>query len=60
MELNEIYDKAEEMAEQNLCEKGCLCPIWKEKGFCCDCSVFFGLREYYKELLEEQEQKEYE
>lgn len=47
-----IYDKAEKLAEETLCNKQCLCPDWKAAGMCCSCDVFMGLREYYasKEL----------
>lgn len=47
MENDLIYEQAELKAEQALCEKGCLCPVWKEQGFCSDCDVFLALREYY-------------
>ena len=57
MVIEEIYDKAEELAEQNLCDIKCLCPKIKEQGFCSGCQVFIGLREYYKDIiLEEKEQ----
>lgn len=54
MDFEELYDKAEELAEQNLCNKGCVCPRLKESGLCSDCQVFYALREYHKEILEEE------
>ena len=53
-DFEELYDKAEELAEKELCEVKCLCPILKESGFCSDCQVFYALREYHKEILEEE------
>lgn len=56
--FEEIYDKAEELAEKELCDVKCLCPTLKESGLCSGCEVFMALREYYKEeILEEQEQE---
>lgn len=55
IDFEEIYDKAEELAEENLCKKGCVCPKLKEQGLCSGCEVFYALREYHKEILEDME-----
>ena len=55
MDFEELNDKAEELAGKELCGVKCLCPKLKESGFCCDCQVFYALREYHKEILEEKE-----
>lgn len=47
MDKDLIYQKAEEKAEKELCNKKCLCPNWKDAGLCSSCDVFMGLREYY-------------
>ncbi len=57
MSEEELWDKAEELAEAALCNVKCLCPKWKEQGMCCECDCFLGLREYYKEQLEEEGEK---
>lgn len=48
---DEIYDKAEELAETELCKVKCLCPDLKEVAICCQCEVFTSLRQYYVEKL---------
>lgn len=53
-----IYEKAEELAEKELCNVKCLCPTLKESGLCSGCEVFMALREYYKEEIEEELEKE--
>ena len=58
MDIEEIYDKAEELAEQNLCNIKCLCPKIKELGFCSGCQVFMELKEYYKNIILEEKEKE--
>ena len=42
-----LFEKAEQQAEQAICNKGCLCPALKEIGQCCGCEVFIALRDYY-------------
>lgn len=41
------YEQAEPLAERDLCDVKCVCPEWKAAGMCCDCDVFFALREYH-------------
>lgn len=53
-----IYDKAEELAEKDLCNVKCLCPSLKESGLCSGCEVFMALREYHKQEMEENENDE--
>lgn len=55
MVKEEVLDRAEELAEDTLCKVKCLCPAWKAAGLCSDCNVFFGLRDYYAEQIEEGE-----
>lgn len=55
-----IYEKAEELAEKELCEVKCLCPKLKEQGLCSGCEVFTALREYYKQEILEEKKKETE
>lgn len=55
IDFEEIYNKAEELAEKELCEVKCLCPTLKEQGLCSSCEVFMALREYYKEEILERE-----
>ena len=43
----QAFELAEEIAERELCEVKCLCPEYKAAGMCCDCDVFFMLREYH-------------
>lgn len=50
-----LYDAAEEKAETALCKVKCLCPALKEAGICSQCEVFFALREYYVQELQESE-----
>ena len=47
MNNEELYDKAEKMAEEAICNVKCLCPKLKEAGICCQCEVFTSLRDYY-------------
>lgn len=55
----DIYDKAEAMAEEAICNKGCLCPSIKESSGCCSCEVFMALRNYYAdEMIEEMGERE--
>ena len=51
MNEEELYDKAEELAEAALCNVNCLCPDLKEAAICCQCEVFTSLRDYYAEKL---------
>ena len=41
------YEQAEPLAERDLCDVKCVCPKWRAAGMCCDCDVFFALREYH-------------
>ncbi len=50
-ELEELFEKAEEMAEKALCDVKCLCPSLREAGICCQCEVFTSLRDYYVEEM---------
>ena len=53
----EVINRAEELAEAALCNVKCLCPARKAAGLCSDCDVFFGLRDYYVEQIEEGEKQ---
>lgn len=55
-----IYEKAEELTEEELCKVKCLCPTLKESGLCSGCEVFTALREYYKQEILEEKEKETE
>lgn len=46
-----IFDRAEELTEKELCNVKCLCPQWRENGMCCECDVFYSLRDYYAEQI---------
>lgn len=46
-----IFDRAEELTERALCDVKCLCPQWRENGMCCECDVFYSLRDYYAEQI---------
>lgn len=46
-----IFDRAEELTEDALCNAKCLCPQWRENGMCCECDVFYSLRDYYAEQI---------
>lgn len=47
MNNEELYDKAEKMAEEAICNVKCLCPKLKAAGLCSGCEVFTSLRDYY-------------
>lgn len=42
-----IFDVADEIARLELCQTKCLCPEYRAAGKCCDCDVFFALRQYH-------------
>lgn len=50
-EFIEIYDRAEEITERELCDVKCLCPEYRAAGMCCECDVFYSLRDYHVERL---------
>lgn len=47
----EIYERAEVLAERDLCDVKCVCPEWRAAGMCCSCDVFFSLRDYHAEQI---------
>ena len=53
----ELFDRAEELTEKALCNVACLCPQWKEAGMCCECDVFYSLRDYHAEQLANNKEK---
>ncbi len=46
-----IYERAEALAERDLCDIKCVCPEWKAAGMCCQCDVFYSLRDYHAEQI---------
>lgn len=53
----ELFDRAEELTEKALCNVACLCPQWKAAGMCCECDVFYSLRDYHAEQLANNKEK---
>lgn len=53
----ELFDRAEELTEKALCNVACLCPQWKAVGMCCECDVFYSLRDYHAEQLANNKEK---
>lgn len=54
----ELFDRAEELTEKALCNVACLCPQWKAAGMCCECDVFYSLRDYHAEQLANNKEKQ--
>ena len=57
VENAELFDRAEELTEKALCNVACLCPQWKAAGMCCECDVFYSLRDYHAEQLANNKEK---
>ena len=53
MSKDELYDRAEALANENLCMVKCLCP----NNECSQCDVFYSLREYYVEQYESKDKQ---
>lgn len=53
-----IFAVADEMARLELCQIKCLCPELRAAGKCCDCDVFFALRQYHALRVAEAAEKE--
>ncbi len=53
----ELFDRAEELTEKALCDALCLCPKYRAAGMCCECDVFYSLRDYYAEQLVNDKEK---
>lgn len=42
-----IFELADKIARRELCNTRCLCPDIRAAGKCCNCDVFFTLRQYH-------------
>lgn len=51
------YPEIGEPIPYSLCNVACLCPQWKAAGMCCECDVFYSLRDYHAEQLANNKEK---